>query len=119
MLIHTNYFLFFQDIAETTHIDKMVEQHGNIFSETESPRAVLFKRGYKNATSLDSIIKLMRHNNVTAINRASNETDNCHDGLDCMLDEMGYWAVLGVRGDMVQKYKEAYGVIDTKIVTGR
>lgn len=96
----------------------MEEQFGNIFSESESPRAVIFKRGYKNATSLDSIIKLMRQNNVTAINRASNETGECQEGLDCMVEEIGYWSVLGVRGDMVQKYKEAYGIIDTKIATG-
>lgn len=97
----------------------MEEEYGSIFSESESPRAVIFKRGYKNATSLDSIIKLMRQSNVTAINRASNETEECQEGLECMLEEMGYWAVLGVRGDMVQKYKEAYGIIDTKVVTGK
>ncbi|KAL0883265.1 hypothetical protein ABMA27_016686 [Loxostege sticticalis] len=109
---------FFKDIAEITHVDQMGEEYGSIFSESESPRAVIFKRGYKNATSLDSIIKLMRQSNVTAINRASNETEECQEGLECMLEEMGYWAVLGVRGDMVQKYKEAYGIIDTKVVSG-
>ncbi|XP_063826325.1 putative phospholipase B-like lamina ancestor [Ostrinia nubilalis] len=109
---------FFQDIAEITHVNQMEEQYGNIFSESESPRAVIFKRGYKNATSLERIIKLMRQNNVTAINRASNETEECQEGLECMVGEMGYWAVLGVRGDLVQKYKEAYGIIDTKVATG-
>lgn len=93
----------------------MEAAHGNIFSESESPRAVLFKRGYKNATSLDSIIKLMRQNNVTAINRASSDED-CADE-DCVIRERGYWAVLGVRGDIL-KTKEAYGVIDTKIFSG-
>lgn len=97
----------------------MEEQHGQIFSESESPRAVLFKRGYKNATSLDSIIKLMRQNNVTAMNRASNDT-SCADvaDMECVITERGYWSVLGVRGDIVNKGREAYGVIDTKIVTG-
>ncbi|KOB71876.1 putative phospholipase B-like lamina ancestor, partial [Operophtera brumata] len=68
-----------QDIAETTHIKQMEQLHGQIFSESDSPRAVLFKRGYKNATSLDTIIKLMRQNNVTAMNRASNETSSVGD----------------------------------------
>ncbi|KAM3965130.1 phospholipase B domain containing lamina ancestor isoform 1-T2 [Aphomia sociella] len=108
---------FFQDVAELTHVNKMEELYGNIFSETESPRAVMFKNGYKNATSLESIIKLMRQNNVTAINRASNETE-CNDHWNCLIKERGYWSVLGARGDIVQRYKEAYGIIDTKVVTG-
>lgn len=109
---------FFKDVAELTHITKMEEKYGNLFSETESPRAVMFKNGYKNATSLESIIKLMRQNNVTAINRASNETESCSSGWECLIQEKGYWSVLGARGDMVQRYKEAYGVIDTKVVSG-
>ncbi|RVE52127.1 hypothetical protein evm_003200 [Chilo suppressalis] len=108
---------FFNDISEDTQIHHMEKLYGNVFSEAESPRAVLFKRGFKNATSLDSIVKLMRQNNVTAINRASNETD-CDSGLSCMIDETGYWSVLGVRGDMVHKHKEAYGIIDTKVISG-
>lgn len=106
-----------QDIAETTHVKQMEEIHGQIFSESESPRAVLFKRGYKNATSLDSIIKLMRQNNVTAMNRASNETSFVGD-MESVMTERGYWTVLGVRGDIVNNGKEAFGVIDTKIVSG-
>lgn len=94
----------------------MEELHGHIFSESDSPRAVLFKRGYKNATSLDSIIKLMRQNNVTAINAASNKT--CVGDVECIISEQGYWSVLGARGDIVDNGRMAYGVIDTKIVTG-
>ncbi|KAI8436683.1 hypothetical protein MSG28_010171 [Choristoneura fumiferana] len=109
---------FFKDIAEHTQVDKMEELHGEIFSESQSPRAIMFKRGFKNATSLDSIIALMRQNNVTAMNRASNETVKCSGKIDCIFNDIGYWSVLGVRGDIAAQYKEAYGVIDTKVVAG-
>ncbi|XP_013186924.1 putative phospholipase B-like lamina ancestor [Amyelois transitella] len=108
---------FFKDVATAVHITWMEEKFGNIFSSTDSPRALMFKRGYKNATSLDSIIKLMRQNNVTAINRASNGTSDC-SGLVCLVEEEGYWSMLGVRGDIVQHNREAYGIIDTKVVYG-
>ncbi|XP_030020376.2 putative phospholipase B-like lamina ancestor [Manduca sexta] len=112
---------FFKNIAEKTHVGKMEALHGNMFSETESPRAVIFKRGFKNATSLESIIKLMRQNNMTALYRTSNETNEakaCENDLECVVAENGYWAVVGVRGDIVNKHKQPYGVIDTKIICG-
>ncbi|XP_063624010.1 putative phospholipase B-like lamina ancestor [Cydia splendana] len=109
---------FFEDISEHTHVKRMKEEYGEIFSEFLSPRAVMFKRGYKNATSLDSIIALMRQNNVTAMNRASNETVDCTGNDPCILQDKGYWSVLGVRGDIAH-YREAYGVIDTKVVVGQ
>lgn len=112
---------FFKDIAEITHIDKMQEQYGNIFSETESPRAMLFKRGHQNATTLDSIISLMRQNNMTEANSTDHDdTDDCEDvdDVDCILREQGYWSVVGVRGDITRHYSEPYGVIDTKVVSG-
>lgn len=101
-----------------THTDKMEELHGNIYSRSESPRAVLFEQGYKNATSLESIINLMRQNNMTAINRANNRTEAKCEEVDCVIREDGYM-VLGVRGDIVKQHREPYGVIDTKVVTGK
>lgn len=95
----------------------MEANHGKIFSESESPRAVIFNRGFKNATSQSSIIKLMRDNNITAIGRKNNIT-KC-DGYDCIFVERGYWDVIGVRGDVINSKKDAYGVIDTKIVSGK
>lgn len=100
----------------------MQEQYGNIFSETESPRAMLFKRGHQNATTLDSIISLMRQNNMTEANSTDHDdTDDCEDvdDVDCILREQGYWAVVGVRGDITRHYSEPYGVIDTKVVSGK
>lgn len=58
-----------QDIADLTQTTKMEESYGNMFSEAESARAVTFKRGHKNATSLQRILQLMRQTNMTAINR--------------------------------------------------
>ncbi|CAG4956200.1 unnamed protein product [Colias eurytheme] len=103
----------FIDISEITRVNKMEEMYGRLFSETDSPRAVTFKRGYKNATSLESILKLMRLNNITA-NISSNDT--C-EKKKCLFEEISY-SVPGVRGDLVGKLKEAYGVIDTKVVRG-
>lgn len=108
---------YFKDIAEITQTNKMEATFGKIFSEAESPRAVIFKRGYKNATNLESIIELMRHNNVTAMYRANNETE-CDKDLDSIIKENGYWSVVGVRGDIVKCNRKPYGVIDTKIVSG-
>lgn len=96
----------------------MEATYGKIFSETESARAVIFKRGYKNATNLESIIELMRQNNVTAMYRANNATE-CEKDLDCIIKEDGYWSVVGVRGDLVKRNKKPYGVIDTKVVSGK
>lgn len=93
----------------------MEELHGDIFSGTQSPRAVLFKQGFRNATTLESIISLMRQNNMT---EANSTTAECSGDVDCILGERGYWSVLGVRGDIASLYKEAYGVIDTKVVSG-
>ncbi|KAH9644783.1 hypothetical protein HF086_007871 [Spodoptera exigua] len=112
---------FFKDIAEITHVNKMQEKYGNIFSETESPRALLFKRGHQNATTLDSIMSLMRQNNMTEANSTTrDDIDDCEDVDDvgCILRERGYWSVVGVRGDITSYYKEPYGVIDTKVVSG-
>lgn len=108
---------FFTDIANDTHIAKMEEAYGNIFSETKSPKAKIFQKGFKNATTLDSILKLMRTNNVTAINEAST-TVNCKDNKNCIINEPEYWSVIGVRGDIAKQHKEAYGIIDTKVVIG-
>ncbi|XP_053609309.1 putative phospholipase B-like lamina ancestor isoform X2 [Plodia interpunctella] len=108
---------FFKDVAVTTNVTKMEEKYGSIFSETHSPRAAMFKQSFNNATSLDSIIQLLRQNNVTAMNRANNESTEC-SGLSCLVEEQGYWSVLGVRGDIVRHNKEAYGVIDTKVISG-
>ncbi|XP_026492159.1 putative phospholipase B-like lamina ancestor [Vanessa tameamea] len=107
---------FFMDIANDTHIPKMEEAYGNIFSESESPKAIIFHKGFKNASTLDSILKLMRTNNVSAINDIS--TINCKDNKNCIFKEAEYWSVLGVRGDIAKQYKEAYGIIDTKVVIG-
>ena len=109
----------FQDIAEITHVNQMKEKYGNIFSESESPRAMLFKLGHKNATTLDSIIALMRQNNMTEANSTNpDDLDDCSKDASCVLSERGYWAVVGVRGDITSLHKEAYGVIDTKVVSG-
>lgn len=94
----------------------MEEQYGKIFSEADSARALTFKRGHKNATSLQRIIQLMRQTNMTAISSAS---DKACVGVDCILQESGYWAVLGVRGDVLSGHRKAYGVIDTKVVSGK
>lgn len=81
---------------------------------------MLFKLGYKNATTLDSIIALMRQNNMTEANSTNQEDiDKCSGDVSCVLSERGYWSVVGVRGDITSLYKEAYGVIDTKIVFGK
>ncbi|CAK1556364.1 unnamed protein product [Leptosia nina] len=104
----------FKDIQEITHISKMEERFGKIFSETEAPRAVTFKQGFKNATSLENIIKLMRLNNITAKNMSS---DNICDNKNCLYSEIAY-SVPGVRGDLVDNFKKAFGVIDTKVVSG-
>lgn len=110
---------FFPDIAEITHVNQMKEKHGNIFSESESPRALLFKLRHKNATTLDSIVALMRQNNMTEANSTNQEDiDECSRDASCVLSERGYWSVVGVRGDITSLYKEAYGVIDTKVVSG-
>ncbi|CAH2269291.1 putative phospholipase B-like lamina ancestor [Pararge aegeria] len=107
---------FFVDIANVTHVTKMEATYGKIFSESESPRAVIFQRGHKNATTMKSIIQLMRSNNLTAVNR-SNDND-CIDGENCYIQKAEYWSALGYRGDIVQKHKRAYGIIDTKIIRG-
>ncbi|CAG9125532.1 unnamed protein product [Plutella xylostella] len=109
---------FFKDIAESTNTTRMQELYGDIFSSNESPRALMFKRGYKNATTLESILKLMRGTNMTLVNAARNKTSSCQEDPNCIYGEGGYLSVLGVRGDIVTKYKKAYGVIDTKIVFG-
>lgn len=96
----------------------MEELHGSIFSTSESPRAIKFKQGYKNATSLESIINLMRQNNMTAMNRANNGTEAKCEEAECIIREDGYME-LGVRGDIVKQHREPYGVIDTKVVTGK
>uniref|UniRef100_A0A1E1WM03 Phospholipase B-like n=1 Tax=Pectinophora gossypiella TaxID=13191 RepID=A0A1E1WM03_PECGO len=105
---------FIQDIANITHTTKMQELYGDIFSESESPRAVLFKDGVVNSTTLEGVIKLMRHLNATAF---GNDT-TCTDEVDCVIKDGGYWSVLGVRGDIVNKHREPYGVIDTKVISG-
>ncbi|XP_045773042.1 putative phospholipase B-like lamina ancestor [Maniola jurtina] len=107
---------FFVDIANITHVTKMEEAHGKLFSESESPRALIFQRGYKNATSVNSIIKLMRSNNLTAVNRTSD--NNCKDAGICNMQKAKLWSALGYRGDIVQDNKKAYGIIDTKVVCG-
>ncbi|CAH0715655.1 unnamed protein product, partial [Brenthis ino] len=108
---------FFVDIANDTHVLKMEEMYGRIFSESTSLRATLFQDGYKNATTLESIIKLMRKNNITAETNTSDSVD-CNDDENCILKDAEYWSVLGVRGDIANIYKEPYGIIDTKVVTG-
>lgn len=95
----------------------MEEAHGKLFSESESPRALIFQRGYKNATSVNSIIKLMRSNNLTAVNRTSD--NNCKDAGNCNMQKAKLWSALGYRGDIVQDNKKAYGIIDTKVVCGK
>lgn len=97
----------------------MQELYGDIFSSSESPRTLMFKRGYKNATTLESILKLMRGTNMTLVNAARNKTSSCQEDPNCIYGEEGYLSVLGVRGDIVTKNKKAYGVIDTKIVFGK
>ncbi|CAH2048552.1 unnamed protein product, partial [Iphiclides podalirius] len=116
---HTYGLPFFKDVAEITHVTKMEALYGKVFSESESQRAITFKRGYKNATSLESIIELMRMNNLTAINRG-NETNlaDCAQDFDCVLSEADLWSVPGVRGDVVKQHQQPYGVIDTKVVYG-
>ncbi|XP_041978902.1 putative phospholipase B-like lamina ancestor [Aricia agestis] len=103
---------FFKDIAEATHVSKMQEVYGNMFSESLSPRAEIFQREYKNATTLDGILKLMRSNDIVAVNTTSD--DDCKEEMCLLL--RGYWSVLGVRGDIIEPKKKAYGVIDTKVV---
>lgn len=96
----------------------MEEMYGNIFSETGSSRAVLFKEGFKNATNLESILLLMRQNNLTEANSTAGD-NNCAGDIHCILSEEGYWSVVGARGDIGNIHKEAYGVIDTKVVSGK
>ncbi|XP_032517362.2 putative phospholipase B-like lamina ancestor [Danaus plexippus] len=107
---------FFVDIANVTHTTKMEELFGTMFSETSSPRAIIFQNGYKNATTLESVIKLMRTNNKTAYNETRNKI-NCNDDNSCILKESEHWNILGLRGDLLEKHKEAYGIIDTKVVS--
>lgn len=80
---------------------------------------MMFKLGYKNATTLDSIVALMRQNNMTESN-STNQEDivECTEDASCVLSERGYWSVVGVRGDITSLHKKAYGVIDTKVVSG-
>ncbi|CAH2096323.1 unnamed protein product [Euphydryas editha] len=108
---------FFSDIANDTHIPKMEKAYGNIFSETKSPKAIIFRNGFKNATTLESILKLMRTNNLTAVNETRNNI-NCKDNKNCIFNEAEYWSVIGVRGDIAKQHKEAYGIIDTKVIIG-
>lgn len=96
----------------------MEELFGTMFSETSSPRAIIFQNGYKNATTLESVIKLMRTNNKTAYNETRNKI-NCNDDNSCILKESEHWNILGLRGDLFEKHKEAYGIIDTKVVSGK
>ncbi|XP_023934814.1 putative phospholipase B-like lamina ancestor isoform X2 [Bicyclus anynana] len=107
---------FFIDIANITHVTKMEEEHGNIFSESESPRAVIFRNGHKNATTVKSIFQLMRSNNLSTINNTSEI--NCKDGKNCFTQKAEYLSGLGYRGDIVKENKKPYGIIDTKIISG-
>ncbi|CAB3221806.1 unnamed protein product [Arctia plantaginis] len=109
---------FFKDISEATNINKMEKQYGNIFSESESPRAMIFKEKFMNATSHDSILGLMRQNNLTEATGTDTPSQECSNDIDCIFREQGYWSVVGVRGDIVNIHKDAYGVIDTKVVSG-
>ncbi|XP_068633401.1 putative phospholipase B-like lamina ancestor [Battus philenor] len=110
---------FFKDVAEITQVTKMEAVYGKLFSESESPRAITFKRGYKNATSLESIIQMMRMNNVTALYKGNeSKVPDCSDDLNCILNEADSWSPPGVRGDILMQHQEAYGVIDTKVVSG-
>ncbi|VVC92176.1 unnamed protein product [Leptidea sinapis] len=77
----------------------------------KSPRSRAFERGFKNATSVKSILKLMRVNNITALNSSSAHCDNC------LLNKTAY-SVLGMRGDIIEEFNTPYGVIDTKVVFG-
>ncbi|KAI5644345.1 phospholipase B domain-containing protein [Phthorimaea operculella] len=104
---------FSDDIVKYIHVDKMEELYGETFSKLESPRAVAFAAGSKNATTLESIFKLMRQNNVTAI-RSKDLV--CSDEVECIIKEGGY-SVLGVRGDILSKHREPYGITDTKVVS--
>lgn len=95
----------------------MQEQYGEIFSYWQSPRALAFKQRYENAISVKSIIDLMRETNLTAIS-VKNET--CEENeVECIMTEEGYWSVVGVRGDIVNNHREPYGVIDTKVISGK
>lgn len=105
---------FFKNVAEKTHINKMEALHGKIFSETESPRAVIFQKGYINATTAEEIIKLMRQNNLTENHRSENDTVDVGDINE--FEASGYSTVMGVRGDIVDHHKKPYGIIDTKII---
>lgn len=95
----------------------MEAEFGKIFSESESPRAVLFQRGHKNATSIKSIIQLMRSNNLTAVDATGDAT--CKDTENCNIRRAELWAALGYRGDILKENKKAYGIIDTKVVSGK
>lgn len=95
----------------------MQEQYGEIFSYWETPRALVFKQGHESATSVKSIIDLMRETNLTAIG-IKNET--CDDNeVECIIKEEGYWSVVGVRGDIVNSHRQPFGVIDTKVICGK
>ena len=111
------FLLLLQDIANDTHVLKMEEKYGKIFSESTSPRALMFQEGYKNATTLEAIIKLMRKNNLTSNNETSDKV-HCEDNENCLFKKLEYWSVLGVRGDIAETHKEPYGIIDIKVVSG-
>lgn len=89
----------------------MEKLYGKQFSKSESLRAITFKAKYLNAYTQDNIFKLMRHNNITEFDSLSKNTDSTED--------LGYWSVVGVRGDLADQFKKAYGVIDTKIASGK
>lgn len=108
---------FFVDIANDTHVLKMEEKYGKVFSESTSPRALMFQEGYKNATTLEAIITLMRKNNLTSNNGTSDKV-HCKDNEDCLFEKLEYWSVLGVRGDIAEAHRKPYGIIDTKVVSG-
>lgn len=91
----------------------MQKLYGKIFSYSESPRANIFRESYLNATTQDSILTLMRENNLTSQSTDSENSDEEHEVN--VIDEK-YWSMLGVRWDL--EIKIPFGVIDTKVVTG-
>lgn len=101
---------FFKDIANLTAIKRMEELYGKIYSETESPRANIFKTSHVNATTKESIFKFMRQTNFS-----TNTNDTNNDNITNYTDEK-YWTVLGIRWDL--ETNMSFGVIDTKIAIG-
>ncbi|GBP22347.1 Putative phospholipase B-like lamina ancestor [Eumeta japonica] len=115
---------FFQDVANITHVLNMREIYGDRFSFTDSFQARKFQKGHENATSFETIARLMRDYNMSRP-RNADPRHKClqyatyEEKFACVLNATAARPALGARGDIGSEDREAFGVIDTKIVGER